>query len=97
MTGLSPAEYRTLAAYARLGDRQAVSTDLGLSYATVRGYLAAAYAKLGVNGAIDAFRALGWLTPPERTGERRYELAHDLAREADRLEYLLDEARRLIG
>jgi hypothetical protein len=39
---------------------------------------------------------MGWLIPPDRTAERRYEVAYDLAREADRMEYLLAEARRLV-
>ena len=64
---LTPAERRTLAAYAESGDYQAVADLLGLSLFTIRNQLSTAYRALGVTSAIDAFRVLGWLVP-EREG-----------------------------
>lgn len=62
------AEMRALRAYALTGDQQAAALMVGLSVATVRNQLARAYCKLGADGAISAFRVLGWLQAPPLSG-----------------------------
>jgi len=62
---LSERELAVLAAYARTGDVRAAAAALGVPYTTARNRLGWLYAKLGTYGAINAFRALGWLRVPE--------------------------------
>jgi len=64
VTPLTPREVEVLAAYAELGDWQAVATRLGIGCQTTKSHANAAYGKLGVDGAIGALRAMRWLTPP---------------------------------
>lgn len=61
---LTPAEFETLAAYARLGRSRAVAAERGTSWRAVRRALMSAYDKIGVHGAVQAFWALGWLRVP---------------------------------
>jgi DNA-binding CsgD family transcriptional regulator len=60
-TSLTPRQREALAAYARTGNQREAAERLGIGYQTVKNHLAAAYAALDVGGAIDAFRAMGWL------------------------------------
>lgn len=62
---LAAREVAMLAAYARIGDQRQTAAALGISPNTARHLLERAYGKLGVTGAIDAFRVLGWLHVPE--------------------------------
>ena len=62
---LSRREMQCLVSFARTGSRKEAARELGLKVFTVRGYLATAYAKLGVHNAYEAYRALGWLHVPE--------------------------------
>jgi len=63
-TPLTPREVELLAAYAELDDWQEVARRLGIALTTTKSHAAAAYAKLGVQTAVGAFRVLGWLAPP---------------------------------
>jgi DNA-binding NarL/FixJ family response regulator len=58
-------QLRVLREYARCGSQQAVAERFGVSTQTVKNQLRDAYNSLGVRGHIDAFRVMGWLTPPE--------------------------------
>ena len=60
---LTPREREVLATYARLGDQRVVAEELRLSHHTVKNILSDAYAKLGAQSALEAFRLLGWLVP----------------------------------
>ena len=60
---LTPQQQAILRAYATLGDCQAVAAQLGLSYNTIKNTMHEAYMRLGVSGAVQAFRLLGWLKP----------------------------------
>ena len=63
---LSPREHEALRLYAHLGKREDVADAMGVSRHTIRHQLDRAYLRLGVNTATDAFRAMGWLSPPRR-------------------------------
>ena len=58
---ITPSQFRILRAYARLGDWSAVCAELHITMSTVKRATSRAYQRLGVNGAVQAFRALGWL------------------------------------
>jgi DNA-binding CsgD family transcriptional regulator len=62
---LSERQRRILAAYARDGSVQLAAYGLGISPQTFKNTLSGAYRRLHVDGAIEAFRAVGWLVPPE--------------------------------
>jgi DNA-binding CsgD family transcriptional regulator len=61
---LSPRELEALTAYARTGHQQQAAHLLGISIETLKNYLTRAYAKLDADGALNAFRAMGWLRVP---------------------------------
>ena len=62
---LSRRERQCLAHAAHGLTDEAIGGELGISGAsTVRNHFTVAYAKLGVTSRIEAFIALGWLTPP---------------------------------
>lgn len=61
------AEHRLLlylSTYARLASQKEAAHELGVKRRTLRNVLGAAYCRLGVEGHLDAFRALGWLQVP---------------------------------
>lgn len=62
---LTPAELATLAAYARTGTWKEAAAVLGVSYEVARKTARRAYVRLGVQDAVSAFVALGWLVVPE--------------------------------
>jgi DNA-binding CsgD family transcriptional regulator len=78
---LTVAEYRTLSAYAALGDQESAAQSLHISPQTVKNELTSAYKKLGARSNIEAFRVMGWLRLP-----------HEDRREADLLALGLSEA-----
>lgn len=52
-----------------LGDRE-IAHRLRITPSAVHQHLSGAYWRLGVDGRIDAFRALGWLQPhPDEAGQ----------------------------
>jgi DNA-binding NarL/FixJ family response regulator len=57
----TPHQMEVLDAYRRLGDWRAVADELVVPSSNVRRNAGKAYERLGVNGAIQAFRVLGWL------------------------------------
>lgn len=61
---LSAPELTALRAYARTGSTKEAAAEIGVPRSTLSNRLGWAYAKLGVFGAINAFRALGWLRVP---------------------------------
>lgn len=63
-TSLSPRQLECLTAYARHGDRRQAAASIGISFKTMNIHLEKAYAFLGVQTSIDAFRAVGWLKVP---------------------------------
>jgi hypothetical protein len=63
---LSPNELAALRAYALRGGVKEAAAELGIGESLAKNRLGWAYAKLGVYGAINAFRALGWLRVPDR-------------------------------
>ena len=86
MKGLSSREYECLRQYALLCSQALIGPVIGIAENTAKTYLTSAYAKLGVTGNIDAFRAMGWLQVPTdqealaamqaaRVAEMRAELA----------------------
>jgi hypothetical protein len=58
---ITPSQFRILRAYSRLGDWRLVADELGVTMSIIKRATSRAYARLGVNGAVQAFRALGWL------------------------------------
>lgn len=60
-SSLTPRQRAALEAFARTGNQRQAAADLGISYQTLKNHLKLAYRALDVGGAIDAFRALGWL------------------------------------
>lgn len=63
---LTPRELDALVALAATGSRKDAARRLGLRECSVRNHLNHVYAKLGVQRAIEAYVALGWLTVPEQ-------------------------------
>jgi hypothetical protein len=59
---ITPHQTKVLDAYRRLGDWAAVAADLHVPPSNVRRNAGKAYERLGVHGAVQAFRALGWLS-----------------------------------
>lgn len=57
-------EYLTLATYAREGDQRLTAEAMGVGTQTVKNHLIRAYAKLGVQTNLQAFRQMGWLRAP---------------------------------
>lgn len=53
-----------LAAYMQTGDMKATADHLGIALQTVKNHLGAAYARLGVGGAVEAATVLGWVSIP---------------------------------
>lgn len=75
---LTPREIDVLETLARRGHQGETASELGISVQTVKHHLSTIYTKLGVNSAIEAFRATGWLALPgdefraaERTAARQ--------------------------
>ena len=68
MISPTPAQLRTLEAYVRLGSQKDVAVELGIAPQTVKNHLAALYVRLGVGGAMEAVRALGWARVPSDVG-----------------------------
>lgn len=64
MEPLTTAELRALYALARYETATEAAQATGLSPQTLRNQAGKAYAKLGVNGKVEAFRKIGWLRPP---------------------------------
>jgi len=64
---MTPREREALMEYARTGDVRQAAYRLGISHHWMRTLLWSAYQKLGVTGAISAFRELGWLALPFET------------------------------
>ena len=54
-------QHQVLTLYRELGSYKAIAHYLGLSPQTVHNHFHEAFRKLGVNGAIEAYRVLGWL------------------------------------
>ena len=63
---LTPRQREALAAYAETGEYDAAARRIGANLQTYKNTLQVVYRKLGVTGAIDAFRVLGWLSARER-------------------------------
>lgn len=64
MEPLTPSELRALYLLARFETATEAAEFAGLQPQTIRNQLHRAFAKLGVNGRLEAFRKLGWLRPP---------------------------------
>ena len=58
---LTPRQRRALALLAEGHGYREIAHRMGVSHHGVNQHLRAAYARLGVSGHIEAFRALGWL------------------------------------
>jgi DNA-binding CsgD family transcriptional regulator len=63
--GVTPAQYRVLAAWARNSSLKEAARDCGISVCTAKRHVLDAYARMGASSNLEAFRALGWLVPPE--------------------------------
>lgn len=87
---LSDRELDAFEALARHGHHKDAAAAMGVRPQTVRNYLRRGYAKLGVETAIEAFVALGWLQVPIE-GERQYQ------RMRTKLIELRDEVTALLG
>jgi DNA-binding CsgD family transcriptional regulator len=61
---LTRREMQSLAVYARTNDMGRTATALDVSPQTIKNHLHNAYDKLEADGAIAAFRRLGWLVIP---------------------------------
>lgn len=72
---LSRMEWASLAAYARTGDRGEAAGSLHITLNTLKNHLSEAYQKLGVLGAVQALRAVGWLRLPGDTALEREQQA----------------------
>jgi DNA-binding CsgD family transcriptional regulator len=62
---LSPRQRQALVLYLRLRSRKEAAARMGIALQTFKNHLGAAYAKLGVESAVEAAVAMGWLTLPE--------------------------------
>lgn len=62
---LTPSQLEALRTYAEAGDQRVAAASLGISISTLRAHMHQAYRRLDVNGSIEAFHVLGWLTVPE--------------------------------
>jgi DNA-binding NarL/FixJ family response regulator len=62
---LTNREREALAAYATTGSQREAAHLMGVRHQTIKNHLREAYDKLGASGAINAFRAIGWLQVPE--------------------------------
>lgn len=62
---LLPRQFEALRTYAESGDQRRAAQRMGIAYETHKNYMTAAYERLGVHSAIDAFRVMGWLRIPE--------------------------------
>ena len=64
MTDPTPAQLVAFRAYVQTGSLKEAAHVLGLTVPTIKNHLAGLYARLGVNGAMEAATALGWVTLP---------------------------------
>lgn len=62
---LTPAQLQALRAYAETGLVKAAAYQMQVREQTMKNHLSNAYLRLGVDGALQAFRALGWLRIPD--------------------------------
>lgn len=62
--GLTPAQWDTLRAVARTGNRQEAAAELGVGIHTVSKHLEAAFLALEAADIVSALRAVGWLRVP---------------------------------
>lgn len=68
-TKLSPRELECLTRAAHGATSKAIAAEMGVTRHTVRNHNDVAYKKLGVHCQVEAFLALGWLTPPNNPRE----------------------------
>ena len=64
MTDPTPAQLNAFRAYVQAGSQKEAAFVLGISVRTLKNALGGLYARLGVNGAMEAATALGWVTLP---------------------------------
>jgi len=89
---LTPAQLRILRAYALTGYIQGAADACGVTLQTAKNEVSAAYFRLGVGCAGEAWRALGWLRLPDEAAVDGLSIAEELLASARTLE---DAARRL--
>ena len=64
MTDPTPAQLNAFRAYVQAGSQKEAAHVLGIALPTLKCHMTALYAALGVNGAMEAATALGWVTLP---------------------------------
>ena len=64
MTDPTPAQLTAFRAYVQAGSQKEAAHVLGIALPTLKCHVSALYAALGVNGAMEAATALGWVTLP---------------------------------
>jgi hypothetical protein len=55
---------RVIESYVRTGSQKATAHELGIALSTVKNELSSLYARLDVDGAMQAVAALGWIALP---------------------------------
>ena len=62
---LTVRQAEVLTAYLRTGSYQGAARQLGMPLQSVKNHLTAVYRRLGVDNALGAAKAIGWLQVPE--------------------------------
>jgi DNA-binding CsgD family transcriptional regulator len=69
---LTPKEEEAVRSFAQTGAIKLAALEMGITDKTFKNHLTAVYRKLDVDNCIEAFRALGWLTPPRTAPLHRH-------------------------
>jgi DNA-binding CsgD family transcriptional regulator len=90
-------EYHVLAYAAKGRSLSEIADDLGLSYYTVRHFHYDALRKLDAHNQTEAFRAMGWLKPPDEEEIERYGQGGRLIAEIRRLARIVRQTERSLN
>ena len=85
---MTPRQLEVLRTYALTGSQKETAARLGIGMNTVKNHLTDAYLDLDADGAIDAFRAAGWLMVP--SGDETADLMETLRRAQGALSVAVD-------
>lgn len=64
------AQLRALEAFIITGSQKDAATYIGCAYQTIKNHLGDLYARLDVNGAMEAATHLGWVNTPSNNGPK---------------------------